>query len=119
MEEQRVINRASYARPYLVHKVFFEARGVVLVDPDELDAMQRNSGEFQQLVQKGYLVMQGGKGGKVRLANNSNHDFTIRYPLVLLQPGENSVPSELWTQVLDKYGSQVWDLQGQPDGLVF
>lgn len=115
----KVINRAKYERWYLVHKAEFPAQSVVLIDGNELDFMRENSALFQQLVEKGHLVVQGVHQGKARVTNNRPQNIVIRYPLVLLKSGENTVDLALWQKVLKEPGANVWALQGQPDGLVF
>lgn len=120
MEMKKVINRANYARPYLVHKVVFPARSVAEIDSVEMGYMQANAPMFQQLVERGLLVPQGTTpSGKSRVMNLAPRDFTIKYPCVYLKPGENEVPAELWDKVLEEYGEQVATLQGQPDGLIY
>lgn len=114
-----VINRAKYSRPYLVRKVEFEPLSVNLIDVDELDALINNSPEYKQLNEKGALVVQGTQNNKVRIANTTQRTIVIRYPKVLLHPGENAVRADLWDEVKRKYEDHIWLLQGQPDGLIF
>lgn len=119
---KRVENRAPYARGYMVTQVAFPAQSRTEIEAVVANLMARNSDDYLAYAERGRLNMGPVPSRGVVVVNNTtDHDISLRFPRLKLQPGPNEVEDWLWDEALNDpiAGPDIWGLRGQPDGLMF